>query len=39
MEKTNQPALINGTVVRAILVLLALASFALAAGAPICIMC
>ena len=39
MEKNLQNAPLSGAMIRAILVLVALAAFVLAAGAPICFMC
>jgi hypothetical protein len=39
METENKPALLNGNLVRAILILVALAAFVLAAGAPTCALC
>lgn len=39
MEENNQTPKMNGTVIRMLLLLLALAAFVLAAGAPICLTC
>lgn len=39
MDENNQTPKLNGTVVRMVLLLLALAAFVLAAGAPFCWTC
>lgn len=39
MEMENKPALLNGNLARAILILAVLAAFVLAAGAPLCVFC
>jgi hypothetical protein len=39
MEQNTKTALLNGAVIRTVLILVALAAFVLAAGAPMCMGC